>query len=290
AAPKTPREMVGELPDFAFRNAQHFGRLREGAPRLKSREPTYYRAMVAAVFLEDELHHVVLEVVREINVNVREFIQRHPFLVEEAAKIEVKTNRADAADAKAIADQTVGCAPACNPLDAPPPAVLEKIPGDEEILLVANPVNDAKFLHHLRADLTRPRPVTLVQTLKNKASQELARTWGGREESGERRAESSLRPPVLPSSLFPLPSSLFHPGRPERRKLRFAEGQLKVASLGDFACVAQPVWMFLAGSRHFCRRAEMPRLSVRRGGAFFRMLLPQQSQCADALQDVVLLA
>ena len=44
-------------------------------------------AMLAAVFLEDELHHVALEVVREINVDVRQLVQRHALLVEETAEI-----------------------------------------------------------------------------------------------------------------------------------------------------------------------------------------------------------
>src|SRR5258708_2169661 len=108
--------------------------------------------MLAPIFLEDEFHHVVFEVVREINVNVRQFVQRHPVLVQKAPEIEVKTNRTDAADAEAIADETVRSASTRDPFDAAPPALLQEIPGDEEVFLVAHFVDDAEFLRDLQME------------------------------------------------------------------------------------------------------------------------------------------
>src|SRR5271155_2559352 len=102
-AAKAPREMVCEFSDFAFRDAKNFGDFGKRAPGLESRKAADYGAMVTAIFLEDELHHVVFEVVREINVNVGELVQGHPLFVEEATEIKIEANRTDAADAQAIA-------------------------------------------------------------------------------------------------------------------------------------------------------------------------------------------
>src|SRR5213078_955583 len=98
------------------------------------------------ILREDELHHVVFEVVREINVDVRQFVQRHAFLVEEAPEIQAEANRANTADAEAIANQAVRRAAARDPLDAAPSAILEEIPGDEEVVLVAHVGDDAQLL------------------------------------------------------------------------------------------------------------------------------------------------
>ena len=175
-AAKTPGKMVGELPHFAFTDAQHLGNLGEGAASLERRKPSDHGAMFAAVFLEDELHHVVPEVVREINVDVRQFVQRHALLVEEAAKVEIETDRANAADAKAVADQTVCRAAARNPLNAAPPAVLKKIPGDKKVFLVAYFVNDAQFHFDLGSGVRGlGSGVTTAESFKDKPPQEPAR-------------------------------------------------------------------------------------------------------------------
>src|ERR1700722_4699197 len=130
--------------------------------------------MLAPVFFEDEFHHVVFQVVREINIYVREFVQRHAFLVQKAPEIKVETNWTNAADAEAIADKTVRRASARDPFDATPPALLQKIPGDEEVFLVAHFVDDTEFLHYLRVKLVGSHSVTLAQTLQNESPEEFA--------------------------------------------------------------------------------------------------------------------
>jgi hypothetical protein len=120
--------MFGELSHFAFGHAQNFGYFRKCAASLKCRESAYHRAMFPAVLLENELHYVVFAVVGEINVYVRQFVERHAVFVQEPAKIEIKTNGANATDAKAITNQRVRRASACNPVDATFPAVLQKFP------------------------------------------------------------------------------------------------------------------------------------------------------------------
>src|SRR5580704_766937 len=64
-AAKAPREMVREFSDFAFRDAKNFGDFGKRAPGLESRKSAHDSAMFTAIFLEDELHHVVFEVVSE---------------------------------------------------------------------------------------------------------------------------------------------------------------------------------------------------------------------------------
>src|SRR5580658_2171371 len=128
---KAPREMVREFPDLAFRDAKNFGDFGKRAPGLESRKAPDYGAVFTAIFLEDERHHVVFEVVCKINVNVGEFVQRHPLFVQKAAEIKIEANRTDSTDAQAIANEAVRRASSCDPLNAAPPAFLQKIPGDE---------------------------------------------------------------------------------------------------------------------------------------------------------------
>src|SRR5258705_152001 len=56
---------------------------RESAFCLEGGETADDGTVLAAVFLENEFHNVVFQVVSEINVNVGQFVQRHPFLVQE---------------------------------------------------------------------------------------------------------------------------------------------------------------------------------------------------------------
>src|ERR1700722_15866643 len=148
AAAKSPRKMFSELPNFTFRDTEHLGNFGKCAPGLKSRKAADHRAMFAPVFLEDQLHHVILEVVGKIYVNVRQFVQCHAFLVEESAEIQVEADGADPADFKTVADEAVRRAASRNPFDAAPATLLEEVPGDEEIFLVTNFVDDAKFLRN----------------------------------------------------------------------------------------------------------------------------------------------
>ena len=89
--------MFGELAHFAFRHAEHLGHFRERAPGLERGEAAHHGAMLAAVFLEDEVHHVVFAVVGKIDVDVRQLVQRHALLVQKAAEVEVEADRAHVA-------------------------------------------------------------------------------------------------------------------------------------------------------------------------------------------------
>jgi hypothetical protein len=65
-------------------------------------------------------------------------VKGHPLFVEEATEIKIEANRTNAADAQAITNKAVCRAPSCDPLDAAPPAFLQKIPGNEEVFFVTD--------------------------------------------------------------------------------------------------------------------------------------------------------
>src|SRR5271170_2764469 len=100
--------------------------------------------MLLPIFFKYEFHHVILSIVRKININVRQLVQSHPLLVEKTPEIQIKPNRADAADTQAVADEAVCGAPACYPLDASTSAFLQHVPGDEEIILITDLRDDAE--------------------------------------------------------------------------------------------------------------------------------------------------
>src|ERR1019366_8516881 len=110
-------EVLSELANVSFGYPKHLGHFREGATGLKSRKASDDSAMITTVFLEDQLNHIVLGVVGEINVDVWQLVQRHAFFVQESAKIKVETNRAHATDPEAIANQAVRCATPRYPTD-----------------------------------------------------------------------------------------------------------------------------------------------------------------------------
>lgn len=177
ATAKTSRKMVGEFSDFALGHSQHLGDFDKRAPGLKSGKAADYGAMFPSVFLEDKFDHVVFKVMGEIDVNVGQYVHCHPVLVQKTSrnpKIDIKADGANSADAKAVADQRVRGAAACNPFNSAPPAFLEKIPSDEKIFLVADLIDDAQFLHRLWAELGGPRAVTPLQAFQHQPVKILA--------------------------------------------------------------------------------------------------------------------
>src|SRR6266478_138054 len=103
--------MLGEFPDLPLGDAQHFCHFGKGAFGLEGRETAYNGAVFAPVFCKNELHHVILAVVSEINVDVGEFVKAHALFIEKTPEIKVEPDGTDAADFKAITDETVGSTP-----------------------------------------------------------------------------------------------------------------------------------------------------------------------------------
>jgi hypothetical protein len=160
----------------------------------------------------------------KIDVDVRQLVQRHAFLVEEAAEIQIETNRTHATDPKAIADQAVRRAAAGDPVNVLPATLLQKIPRDQEVFLVTDVVDDAEFLHRLRLVLPGPGTVALTADLSTPTGARIH--WAG-----------TVR-------------------RLVGRKLWFAEGHFEVAALSDFMREAQPIGIVLAGLSHVRRVNE----------------------------------
>ena len=94
AAAEAPREMLGELAHVTFSHAQHLRDFRESRAGLEGREASDHRAPFRPILGEDEPHHVVLPVMWEINIDVRQLVQRHPLRVEEAFEVKIEADRA----------------------------------------------------------------------------------------------------------------------------------------------------------------------------------------------------
>ena len=242
--------MLGETADLKFGHAQHLGHFRHGAAGLKGRETANHRRMFQPVPRKNQVHHVVLPVVGEVDVDVRQLVQLHPLGVQKAPEIEIEPDRADAADAKTVADQRVSGAPPGDPLDAPPPAFLEQVPHAEEVFLVADRGDDGQFLLHLQADLLDTPGVAAVQPLLHQVPEEGA---------GRRTVRGS-----------------------EHGELGSAQRQLKGAPPGQFQGMSQSGRMAAKERRHLGRRAKM----VFAVQPFAGVLLPQQRARSNGLHDV----
>src|SRR6185369_8301383 len=133
---ETPREMFRETAHLMFRETEHLGDIREGASCLERRKTAHDGAMLAAKLVEDEIHDVVFAVVCEINVDVGKFVERHSFLVEEAAEVQAEADRTHVRNLQAVTDQRICSAAACDPFNVTLAAGLQQLPGDEKIILV----------------------------------------------------------------------------------------------------------------------------------------------------------
>ena len=131
--------------------------------------------MLPAVFGENQINHVVFAVVRKINVNVRQLVQRHAFLIQKAAEVEAKADGANVGNAEAIANQRVRRAAAGDPFDAVRAAILQDVPHDEKVFLVADGADDAQFLFNLRAHGGGAFAVTSAQSVEHELVKKLAR-------------------------------------------------------------------------------------------------------------------
>src|SRR5439155_7997437 len=112
-------------------------------------ETADHRGVLRSVLFEDQIDDVIFAVVRKIDVDVRELVECHALLVEEAAEVEIEADGADAADFQAIAGERVGRAAARDPFDAAPAALLENVPHDQKIFFVADFGNDGQLLLEL---------------------------------------------------------------------------------------------------------------------------------------------
>src|SRR5438105_1099327 len=136
------REPFGDATHLKFGNTEHFGHFSKCTAGLKRGEAADNGGVLRAKFFEDQIHHVILAVVRKIHVYIRQFAEGHSILIEKTAEIQIEADGANVADAEAIASQRIGRAAASDPFDAASAAFLENIPYDQEIFLVADVGDD----------------------------------------------------------------------------------------------------------------------------------------------------
>ena len=260
-AAEAPGEMFGEPADLEFGDAEDFGDVADGAAGLEGGEPADDGAMVGAVFIEEQIDDVVFAVVREIDIDIGEFMEGHPFLVEEAAEIKSEADGADVRDAEAITDETVGGAAAGDPFDAMGAAGLEEVPGDEEEILVTDLGDDGEFGFDLGLH-------------------------GGEGNGGAGVGKDAAMVIAAMHALGHEPAQgLFGTGtvgRAEGGELRFAERELELATVGDLAGMIEPIGMIGTAGGEFGWCAEM----VTAAQALLRVTLPEQGPGADGLDDI----
>src|SRR5262249_10557387 len=129
---------------FALRHTENFCHVGKRAARLKRREAANHGAMLATILGENDVNHVVFVVVWKINVNVRQFVQRHAFLIQEAAEVEAETDRAHVGNAEAVANERVRRAATRDPLNAVRAAILQNVPYHQKVFLVTDGGYDAQ--------------------------------------------------------------------------------------------------------------------------------------------------
>jgi hypothetical protein len=151
--------------------------------------------------VEEKLNHLIPAVVGKVDVDIREFVHGHPVAVEEAAKIEVKPDGADAGNAKAIADEGVGGGAAGDPVDSLPATILQEIPDEEKVVGVADFVDDPEFFGKLAENLAVEggfRAVAATGAVEHQAAEEVGRGGAvGRSETGEAQSAEIKREGAL---------------------------------------------------------------------------------------------
>ncbi len=100
-----PRQVAGESADLNLGDAQHLGDIGNGGAGMESIESANHGDMALLTALKDQVDHVILAVMGKVDIDIRQFIERHPVFVEESAEIKFKPDRANTADAQAVANQ-----------------------------------------------------------------------------------------------------------------------------------------------------------------------------------------
>lgn len=104
------RDVLGKPPDLKLGSTEHFRDVVHRRASLIRVEAAHNGLVMRAISPGNNIHHVVFAVVRETNVDVRQFVERHPLAVEEAPGIQLKTDRADAGDAECVTGERGGSA------------------------------------------------------------------------------------------------------------------------------------------------------------------------------------
>ena len=147
------RDQLGELVALAVLVAEHAGGVARRRAREHLAEGDDLRDRLAAVLLDDVLHHALTAADGEVDVDVR---HRHALGVEEALEEQVVAQRIEVGDPQGVGDDRAGGRAAARAdRDAVVLRPLDEVPHDQEVGVEAHRVDDAELeLHALR----RPRP------------------------------------------------------------------------------------------------------------------------------------
>jgi hypothetical protein len=139
--------------------------------------------------MEEKSDHLIPAVVGKVDIDIREFVHGHPVAVEEAAKIEVESDGADARNAEAVADEGVGGGAAGDPVDSLPAAILQEVPDEEKVVGVADFVDDLEFFGELAENPAVEgefRAVAAAGAVEHQSAEEVRRGGAvGRSKTGE---------------------------------------------------------------------------------------------------------
>jgi hypothetical protein len=83
-----PRHVFSESAYFVLANTKDFGDISEGRAGLEGIETTDDGSVFGAVTVKQQAHDIVFAVMREVDVDVWQLLQRHAVAIEEALKIQ----------------------------------------------------------------------------------------------------------------------------------------------------------------------------------------------------------
>ena len=138
------RDELGDLVDDRKRHVHHAADIAHGALGEHAVEGDDLGDVIGAVFARDVVDDLAAPLVAKIDVDIG---HAHALRVEEALEEQLILEGIDVGDAEEIADDAAGCRAAARAdEDAVAFGVVDKIPDDEEIGIVAHFVDDAELV------------------------------------------------------------------------------------------------------------------------------------------------
>jgi len=157
-----PRNVLGEAPRFAFRDAVDLGDVGHGGAPLKGVHRADHGHVLLSVSLEDVADHLVPAVPRQVEVDVGELGELHPLAIQKTLEGQAEAERANVADAQHVAHQAAGRAAPRQRPDILRRAPLHQVGEHQEVLRVADLFDDAQLalqaLAHARLGIRTVAP------------------------------------------------------------------------------------------------------------------------------------
>ena len=218
------RHELRNLCDLGVRQVEHAPNIADGALRRHRAEGDDLRNVVVAVALLDVVDDLAALDVVEVDVDIR---HRHALRIQEALKEQIVLQRVEVRDAEQIGDDAARgrTAPRAD-ADAVLARVVDEIPDNEEVAVVAHAMDDAELVFKSLAHLFRNLPVAARQVL-------LAEVAQIRFIVGIRRRDRVVR------------------------QLQLAEGEVDLAARGNLLGVGDGLRKIRKECRHLLRRFQI---------------------------------